>query len=531
MPSKIMAGETVDKNEFESLDHYYKNLFIGEMKTGNYSGPMNPRANFNEDTGSLWLLDDQFNANYLNNQIQGYAFGLHEFWFKQIVEKSACPDVTLGESIDYIRYLYRLLSISYLFESIKINHNLAAGLGAGKNICSISYQNLFGKCRPESLDMKKFHERVYGKFANEISKIKATSFNKMELSNWLDNFHHSTALSLDPASTHLHEWCYSQKKNCRDLSVEDVKLALESICNEESALIQNICSEQDNLYGASYIEKAAELIQSSNAFKLIDNNGTGENCLRRYSKIFTPKEIHYGFLGHQFPLIYSELVRKNSRYLQGDLFLPGALKEFDMKGLSDFLAALKPPTVEPVIKALPIPKPKPRPIPKPVVVEVKHVDVPAPAPPAVVEVVAPPEPKVSIFEKAVLELEGKMLDSLLINMVIFRDDFEFTPQMVAALAAPIKKFQTRAALMDMKSYDNLGSFESPVGLIFLKYLLDAENHQGLYNIINVLGEKFYVNNDIEKMNHPVFIELRNNQSTNNHWQIVLLKKPGQLPKK
>ena len=530
LPSLVMAGESVDKLENESLDHYYKNLFMGEMKTGNYSGPLNPRAKFNEETGELLLLDDQFNANYLNDQIQGNAFDLHEFWFKKVVEKSACPDVTLGESIDYIRYLYRLLSISYLFESIKINHNLAAELGAGKNICSISYQNLFEKCRPVSSDMKKFHERVYGKFANDISKIKVSSFNKSEISNWLNNFHHSTALSLDPASTHLHEWCYDQKKNCRDLSVEEVKLALRNICDEESDLIQNICSEKDNLYGASYVEKAAELIQTSNAFKLINNNGTGEDCLRRYSKIFIPKEIHYGFLGHQFPLIYSELVRKNSRYLQGDLFLPGALKEFDMKGLSDFLAALKPPVIEPVIKALPIPKPKPKPKPAPVVVEVKHVEVPIPTP-AVVEVVPPPEPKISVFEKAVIELESKKLDSLNLNMVIFRDDFEFTSQMVAALAAPIKKFQTRAALTDMKSYDNLGSFESPVGLIFLKYLLDTENHQGLYNIINILGEKFYVNNDIEKMNHPVFIELRNNQSTNNHWQIVLLKDPGQLPKK
>ena len=520
MPIGTMAGEKTDKLESDSLDRYYQNLFLGEMKTGNYSGPMDPRAHFEEENGGLILLDDQFSEYYLNDQIQSDALHLHEFWFKKIVEKSACPDETLGESVDYIRYLYRLLTISYLFESMKINNQIAAGLGT-RNICSLSFSEVFGKCSPQSSDMKKFHERVYGKFANEISKINIPSFNKLELATWLSNFQHSTSLTIDPAYAHLHEWCYAQKKNCRTLTVDDVKLALGSICNEDRDLIQNLCSEKDNLFGASYAEKARELIQTSNAFKLINHSGTGEDCLRRFVKIFTPKEIHYGFLGRQFPLIYSHLVHQKSRYLQGELFLPGALKEFDMKGLSDFLVALKPPQIEPVVKI------KPRPKPKQVAAVEKVKPVEAAVPVAVqMEIIPPPKPKISEFEKAVLELDEKKLESLSINMEIFRDDFEFTQQMVADLSGPIKKFQTRAALTDMKSYDNLGSAEAPVGLIFLKYLLDTENHQGLYNIITVLGDKFYVNNDIEKKDRPVFIELRNNESTKNRWQIILMKAPS-----
>lgn len=512
------AKELNQRGESEALDRYYHNLFLGEKKTVNYSGPNDPRASFNEESGDLRLLDEQFKGSYLNNNIQSDAFLLHDYWFKKIVEKSTCPDATLGENIDYIRYLYRLISISYLFESLKINNKMAMELGGDKNICSLSFGDVFGKCKPTTDDMKKFHERVYGKFANEISKIKVAGFNKKELATWLEDFKRSTSLSIDPIHARLHDWCHEEKRNCRSLSVDDVKIALGSICKNDRELVLNLCSEKDNLYGVSYAEKITELIQTSNAFNLINRSGMGEECLRRYVKIFSTKENRIGFLGRQVPLVYSHLVRNNGRYLQGELFLPGALKEFDIKGLSDFLVALKPPKAAPVvIKVAPRPKPKPKPV--VVAAPVKPIEAPKVEP---VKVEAPPAPpKISEFERAVLEMDEKKLESLSIDMESFHYDFEFTQQMIADLAMPIKKFQTRAALNDMKSYDNLGSADAPVGLIFLKYLMDTDNHQGLFNIVTVLGDKFFVVNDIEKKSRPIFIELRNDASTKNLWQIIV----------
>lgn len=519
LPVMTLAKTNFEMNERDALDRYYKNLFLGEKKTSNYQGQLDARSVFSDEAGEMSFLDEQFSSHYINPQIQTDAFDLHDFWFKKVVEKSTCPDGALGENIDYIRYLYRLLSISYLFESLKLSNKASSEIGANKNICSLDFSGIFGKCRPVSDDMKKFHERVYGKFVNEISKIHVQSFNKKEMSSWLDDFQKSTSLTLDPVYARLHDWCRHEKKNCRTLSVDDIKLALGSICNDDRNLIQTLCSEKDSLYGSSYADKATELIQLSNAFNLINHNGMGEDCLRRYVKIFSPKEIRYESLGRQFPLIYSQLLRSNGRYLQGELFLPGALKEFDIKGLSDFLTALKPPKVEAVVKIIPKVKPKP----KPIVVAAKPVIKPEPA--AVqMEVIEAPKPKISEFESAVLEMDEKKLQSLSVNMERFRDDFEFTQQMISDLAIPIKKFQTRAALNDMKSYDNLGSAEAPVGLIFLKYLIDTQNHQGLFNIITVLGDKFYVANDIEKKERPVYVELRNDPSTNNHWQIILIKK-------
>jgi len=70
----------------------------------------------------------------------------------------------------------------------------------------------------------------------------------------------------------------------------------------------------------------------------------------------------------------------------------------------------------------------------------------------------------------------------------------------------------------------LGAKEAPVGLVFLKFLIDTDNHQGLYNVVNVLGEKFYVNNDFESKTEPVLVELKNDKSTDNRWTFTLLKK-------
>jgi hypothetical protein len=515
--ASILSFE-VFSNDQKALAEYYRDAFLGEKKASNYVGPLDPRGITLKD-GKFHFLDDVFKDNYMNIQIQEEAFGLHQYWFDEVVEKSACPDAVLSENLDYIRYLYRLVTISYLFEGMKLTNKLASGLGS-TSLCTLTYKEIFGKCTPQTSDMKKFHERVYGKFVNEIEKVKHQSFSKNEAAEFLAGFHSSNSLSTDPVYSRLHEWCQDNKKNCRALDTAEIKLALKGFCIDDKEMINQVCSEKDNFYGLSMAEKATDAIKSSNAFNLINQSGMGEECLRRYGKVFASKESEYLTLVKQYPLLYSNLIKTNSRYLQGELFLPGALKEFDMKGLSDFLTALRPPKPEPIIKL----KPKPKPVsPKPVVVvEAPKAELPtAPVPVVVPE---PPKPRVSEFEKG-KEAIAKGESAYKVNMDNFRDDFEFTSALVVELSAPIKKFQTRSALLDMKAYDLLGSAETPVGLVFLKYLIDTENHQGLYNIITVLGDKFYVINDLEGKKDGQFIELKNDASTGNRWLITILQAP------
>ncbi len=512
----VLSSTAVFSAEDNNLNEYYNGVFMGEKKTPNYAGPLDPRTEIS--SSGLILLDDIFKDQYLNRQIENVPFTLHDYWFNEVVEKSTCPDTTLNENMDYIRYLYRLVTMSYLFEGVKLNNKMASQLG-GKNICSVSFKEVFQGCTPESTDMKKFYDRVNGKFINEIEKNHTPQLSKKDMASFMDEFQESTSLTTNPTFARLHDWCIANKKNCRTLKTEEIKAALGDFCNDDKKMMKVVCSEKDSFYGLSAISTPTELIKSSNAFNLINQTGMGEECLRRYGKLFQNKETPYTSLTKQYPLMYSYLLKTNATYPQGELFLPGALKEFDMKGLSDFLTALKPPKVQPVV----IVRAKPKPKPVPVVVVAPKVEVKAPE---VIPVVVPePEkPKISEFEHGVVEMKEKNLSSYSLDMDNFRDDFEFTSEMIAELSGPIKKFQTRSALNDMKSYDLLGSVEAPVGLVFLKFLIDTENHQGLYNIVQVLGDKFYVSNDIEKKTTPHYIELKNDASTKNRWTIIMLKK-------
>lgn len=528
IPSKFLASILLvsftqnvwaDLLAAEKPDSFYLWRNVGEVKTPVHSGVTSPMVLKHSNESKPINEDEQYIQSLVRSSIQDYPMTLSQFWFDDVMEESLCPNSELAENLEYIRYLYRLVTMSYSFESLKRLKKINDQLGLNQKNCSNQYADLFGQCKPKTDEMKKFHQRVYGKFVNEIEKVKYEKFNSKEVESWWKEFHRSIALSLDPVVSRINDKCLEDRMSCRELNNTDLAKYVGEICLQDRTLIQDLCNEKDDLNGVSNSGKLSELIRQSNAFNLINKNGYGEDCLRRFAKISQNKERKYPHLSRLIPLMHSQLVKEKNRYPQGDLFLPGALKEFDVKGLSDFLVALQPPKPKPVIK----PKPKPKPVekkPEPVIVvaeQPKEVPVEVPA------VVEPPKPKVSEFERALSDLKKFNSTRSEIDMDTFRTDFEFTPEQYSALEIPLKRFQTRAALVDMKTYDKMGSKESPIGLMFIKFLIDSDNHQGLYNIQAIIGEKFFVINDFESKVEPVAVELKNDASTKNRWAITILK--------
>lgn len=528
IPSKFLASILLvsftqnvwaDLLAAEKPDSFYLWRNVGEVKTPVFSGVTSPMVYKHTNESKPIDEDDFYIQSLVRSNIQDYPLTLSQFWFDDVMEESLCPNSELAENLEYIRYLYRLVTISYSFESLKRLKKMNDQLGLNQKNCSNQYADLFGQCKPKTEEMKKFHQRVYGKFVNEIEKVKYEKFNSKEVESWWKEFHRSIALSLDPVVSRINDKCLEDRMSCRELNNIDLAKYVGEICLQDRTLIQDLCNEKDDLNGVSNSGKLSELIRQSNAFNLINKNGYGEDCLRRFAKISQNKERKYPHLSKLIPLMHSQLVKEKNRYPQGDLFLPGALKEFDVKGLSDFLVALQPPKPKPIIK----PKPKPKPVekkPEPVIVVVEQ---PKEVPAEVPVIVEPPKPKVSEFERALADLKKFNSTRSEIDMDTFRVDFEFTPEQYSALEIPLKRFQTRAALVDMKTYDKMGSKESPIGLMFIKFLIDSDNHQGLYNIQAIIGEKFFVINDFESKVEPVAVELRNDASTKNRWAITILK--------
>jgi hypothetical protein len=139
-----------------------------------------------------------------------------------------------------------------------------------------------------------------------------------------------------------------------------------------------------------------------------------------------------------------------------------------------------------------------------------------------VDVIAPPVLLLSEFEAAVKKRDDEHLAKVELNMEKFQTDYEFTTKMISDLALPLRKFQARNVLHSMKTVDKLGTKEVPVSIKFIKFFIDTENHQGLYNIISELGNSFYVENDLKNQKVPVLVELNNDSSTKNKWQLSIL---------
>jgi hypothetical protein len=504
----------------ESISNsFYDSVHLGEKKVPEFFGTTDPTFKFSDVIGEINFEEVRYYERYLPNQISKGIFDLKDLWENELPIKSNCPDFYLNENIDYIRYLYRLLTISYIFEGLKEYHIQLYEIDGNEKKASLDWKKVIGKCSPKGIEMKKFVKRVKTRYLENWNPGSFEKLSKTQKKKWLERF--KTLRPRGIAKIRAYKWLLENGYSIEKTNFNQINKALISSYNQDLKSLHTFCSERDDLYGMSYISNAADLIFQSNASNVINSGGHGYSCLKRYSKLFQSKEKRYLDLDVIFSLVSKQLTAKGSRYIQGELFLPGALKEFDDKGLGDFLFVEKKvapkPKPKPVIIAKVIPKPKPKPKPKPV-------------PKKVVKVRAKPKPKpkpvkkVSAFESArkILENSGKLRVS--VDMKKMKKDLIFTKSMIKALQAPIKDYQTREALDDMKKYDGLGTKAEPMRLIFLKFLIENNMHQGLYNITSIIGDKFWLLNDLEGKVNPVYAEILNNEKTKYKWQLVLIKK-------
>lgn len=512
-----------------SISEFHKQVIIGQSDFDNYYGPISPDFEKNGKYNDVNFLDDQYFDSFFNNYFSNKLFEVSDIWQTKITESSSCTNSELSENISYIRYLFRLISMSYLFEAIKEYHVTLHQLGYSKKLCPVTWNDMFSSCNPKTDEMKKFVRRVkYAKFTR-LNNSRFVKKNKKDLAKWLKKLkkdlskRHSTYI---PAVRVL-RWFEKQKVELDNFSKRDVAAAMLGGCIVDKELLLNICSEKDDLFGISYVPKLKKLILTSHAMNLINKNGNGKNCINRFVKIFEKTEVRYPYLKDLFDAVSRNLSNFRVSKNRGDLFIPGSLKEFDDKGLKDFLyVAKKKPKSKPKTKKVVV-RPKPKPTPKPIV-KVVASPKPKPKPKPIIKKVVP---KVSYFEKMVRKHRSKKLKTLALSMKKFRDDFTFGKRIVRSLGKIAKDYQTRSALSDMKEFDKLGSKKEPIRLYFLKFLLDKGYHQGLFNIVSIIGSKFYILNDIDKRKKPVYIELKSDESTGYQWLITILNSPKKKVKK
>ncbi len=513
--SIILTAEKKDKEKI-NFNHplNYKNLKQdGEWIRPNFFGPLAPPSS------DFALSTDVFYDNYPSNLLFPSFFELQKNVFK-VFPSVACSDYSIDKSFEYSRYLFRLITLSYLFENLRELRKTALGLGGFAYVCPMG-KKLFSDCSPKDNEMKKFLSRVEHK-AEEWSFVTDKLFVGGEVQKIIGEINNKD----DPFKSkrlsifRIKEFCY-KKKNCPK-NIQDILKSISQICKIDTAFIQNICSEKDNLMGLSTIPLASSLILESNTISVINSVESGVGCLNRFSSELKNKEHYPSYLKGLFSLVFTQISNdKDRRYKQGLLFLPGSLKEFDDRGLHDFI----------FIRATPIPLAVvPTPLPLPTVIPTPPAVIVAAPVPTPIVIIPTPRPILTEFRSTQFDLAAKMRkigdkDFLAVDMEKFKKDVGIPQSQVYEYKKIFDNYQKRESLQEMKEFDKLGSVHEPFRLIFLKYLLDNKIHQGLYNIQSVLGEKFFVINDIDQSSDIEYIQLKSGSKNSVGWEILILKYP------
>lgn len=495
---------------------------LGERNPGLYAGPWRPEYRHDDYFGRLSFSDDDFATNYFYRFLWGDAPEYARFLSEDVSGAAVCPNDALARHAVEMRYGFRLLSISVLLEVMAATRDEAIRVRRPE-YCPFDLPALLSSCRPQTQEMREFIKAFLPQRPYQALVLDKEHNFQSYAKGW------GARLS-DPKDSvsvlRIREQCLSEGRNCGQASAAQAEEWLRRSCEEDRAFLQTICSEQDELYGLSAVPQFAQLLSSSNLFVSYNTEGNGQGCLRRFGQLMSAKEQVPAYFSVVASAVTGNLRRDyRDRFLQGRAFVYGALKEFRDKGLGNLL---EPKVVELPKKPDPVPvavtpapvvvTPTPKPTPTPVAV-IEAPVVPAPKKPEVEEV-----PKTAFLQAAEVR-QSQRLARVDVDMLKFRYDYVFSSAEMNLLAHSLKTYTTRQALEEMRDYDKLGSKDAAMPLTFLKYLIDSQNHQGLYNIVNVLGEKFWVTNDIDVKWKPgaEYAELRNDESTGRQWQIYVIQ--------
>ncbi|WP_412470277.1 MULTISPECIES: hypothetical protein [unclassified Halobacteriovorax] len=458
----------------------------GEWDFEVYEGPLDPRLVIDYQNDKQEFLDEVTGRTYFSVMLEPAIFDLTQEFDRYIYPNFACSKHEMTENIEYMRYLVRLTSIASLYEFYRQSSIALYQLGDEKS-CALSYDAIFKSCKPKSKDMKLFTKRVSDYFPDIVDwgkyPIKLQTDRRFDLANY-----HPTLVKI--LSSHFGG---------------DSKTSIINSCQFVKSEIQSLCSEEDSYLSALNVEEIKKEILTTSAYKIINASGKGESCFSRYEEM-TKDQVSIDKKS-------AEIIRTA---LKGEddlkVFWFGSLREFDEKGIT--LVEEKVVKEEPKIVAkVEVKEPK----------VIKTVDI------KTIKIIRKPKPEpkkpepvkeivFSAFETAVLNYE-KSKKQTEVAMPSFKDDYKFSKKTLERFNGSLRSYQTRKQLSKMKRVDNLGSLQAPMSLTFIKYLIDYNLHQGLYNMTSILGNEFFVINDLEGRTRPIKIVLDNNEETKFRWKI------------
>lgn len=495
------------------IDRTSSEVILGEKRLDDYSGRWQPMVNMNTFQGGLTFQDDLYFEQYFQRYLFEKEYEFAHFLKSELQGGLVCPNEVLSEHFEEIRYSFRLLSLSYLLES-QWHMKMISNFFSFKQGCTFDFDQWLNKCSPKTTEMSKFVS-LLKKYKPRYEETLPHTYLK---SDWLKEFQKNDFKYFSH---------YRINDICRGkCTPEKLESYFNKACTQDESVLSSICSEYDDLYGLSYALDAYGLLAQSNIINTFNKKGEALGCLRRFSNLMKHKEVRYASLPYLFQTMRAHLFHQyQERFLQGRVFFYGSGKEFEEKGLSNLYVMEQPLKIAELSSeedhpAIIIP-PKIS-APKKAETPLKKISVQSKKTRVVQEVSTPFK---SAFLQAAELRKTQNLEQVQVDMLKFKYDYVFSLNMINKLSQDLKSFMTREALSEMKSFDHLGTKEGPVPLLFIKFMIDMEEFTGLYNLLSVLGDEFYVSNQIDETFNPgpERIKIMNQGDFGKLWQIYILK--------
>ena len=481
------------------IQHYE----LGEKDFNHYVGPRDPARQKNK------FIDDEIELKYFSKVTSNEAFDLSSFILNDFASGSTCPNYYLNINYDYFKYLNRLLVISYLDEVLVEISRVSKKYFKNKKLCPYSMKKILDQCSPQTSDMKLFVKRAKVAIQDEDIIFNQTVSKK---NNWRKNFFWKSYLNF-------------KCKKIKSCTESKIKKVIKNTCLKIGQISTKICSERDFYFGLSYVPNLRRILLESNIKHIINHGGLAAQCLERFALMNSYQETKDNEIKSLLNGIIGYLKINTLRnYEEGRLFIAGALKEFDDKGLKElfFERPLKKEIKKVASKEIKIPLPvMANKVSQKKIISVKKTPIKKVSHPIKKKIERPkPQKYLSAFEQALIDKRKLLLKFKTIDMKTFFNEFKYSNEKFKNLTANVKIFGSRQALKDMKKLDNMGMKNGPIPLSFIKVLILSKNHQAIYNLLAIIGEKFFVFNDIERKKEPVQIRLFFDRKAYN-WQIML----------
>ena len=496
------------------VDRIFSEASLGEKKLDSYYNRWEPHIFLDMYQGKMAFRDDVFFQNYFQSYLFSDEKEFSDFFNSELRGAMTCSNELFSNHFDDLRYSYRLIALSYLLEG-QWHMNMVSKNFALKDGCSFDFQAWLNTCRSKSTEMNNFIS-LLKKYRPKYEESLPKSYSK---SQWYSDFEKKDFKYY--SHYRIDQECSGK---CRP---QDLETKLAKACNYDQNLMTLICSELDEIYGLSNNPDAYNLIGLSNIINTYNKQGEALGCLRRFSTLMSNKEVHYPVFKNLFSTLRAHLQNQyQERFLQGRVFFYGSSKEFEEKGLTNLYVMEQPLKIGELTQEAPLPKSE---------VVVQKI-------PSVPSVATAKKNNLPVTEKKKIDTEVKGpsksafllasemrksqdLESVEVDMVKLKYDYVFTLNMINNLSDKLQNFMTREALKEMVAYDKLGSKEGPVPLLFLKFMIDMQEHTGLFNLISVLGDEFYVSNEIDEAFNPLpeKVKILNNDSTGRQWQFYIIR--------